>query len=75
MKTPAAIIMSETARKPGWTIALSCSGPVEVYEHFSLASHCLITGNASSTITNAIKSAVPAEDTIAPDFAKTSRGN
>jgi hypothetical protein len=69
MNTPAAIIASESARNPGWTIGLSCSGAVDENEHFPLLSHSLTTGNTSRTATKATKSATPAEDTIAPDLA------
>ena len=71
MNTPAAIIKSEAARNPGCTTAASCSGAVDVYEHFPPLSHSLVTGNASRIATNDTKSAIPADDTIAPDLAST----
>lgn len=73
MKTPAAIITSEMARYPGWTIAASSCGANEVYVHFSSPTHSLLTGKASRTTMKVIKSATPADDTIAPDFAIASR--
>jgi hypothetical protein len=72
MNTPAAIIASENARNPGWTIGLSCSGAADENEHFPSLSHSLTTGNTSRTATKATKSATPVEDTIAPDLASIS---
>ncbi|MDQ5876291.1 MAG: hypothetical protein M3288_05560 [Thermoproteota archaeon] len=70
--TPAEIVMREIARKLGCTTDWSSPGAVERYEHLPLSSQFFITGNESKTITKTTMRATPAEDTIAPDFARVS---
>ncbi|HZD82386.1 MAG TPA: hypothetical protein VE076_05850 [Nitrososphaeraceae archaeon] len=69
MTTPMAIVRRAVTRKIGLIINLRGSGAVEENSHFSpVLWHSLRTGNRSKTITNMIKSPIPIDEKIAPDF-------
>jgi hypothetical protein len=69
MTTPMAIVRRAITRNVGLIIKFRGSGAVEENWHFSpVLWHSLRTGNRSKTMMNMIKSPIPIDEKIAPDF-------
>jgi hypothetical protein len=69
MTTPMAIVRRAITRNVGLIIKFRGSGAVEENSHFSpVLWHSLRTGNRSKTMMNMIKSPIPIDEKIAPDF-------